>query len=369
MMNIVIVTCFDTYEHRVVLLKKVFEKSGHHVHVIVSGFRHMQKEVRKECPASYEMIPVKAYKKNLSVARLASHKGFADAAASRLEELKPDLVWALIPPNSLVKTISAYKEKHPQMKLIFDFIDMWPETMPISSMKNLAPFQYWANLRDKNLNSADMLVTECKLYWDILDKHYSGSRKETLYLARELQPFEHAVCLPEERMSLCYLGSINNIIDIECICDIIRKITVPVEFHIIGDGEKREELIQKTEHAGAKVCFHGILYDAKEKKSIFDRCHFGLNIMKDSVFVGLTMKSMDYFEYSLPIINNIKGDTWDFVEQYNIGLNYSPGMQLETDVLKKLQIERHRIREFYEANFSEKVFDENVSQFLEVLQK
>ena len=368
-MNIVIVTCFDTYEHRVDLLRKVFEKWGHHVHVIVSGFRHIQKEVRTECPVSYEMIPVRAYKRNLSVARLMSHKGFAEATISRLEELKPDLVWALIPPNSLVKTISAYKKKHPQMKLIYDLIDMWPETMPISSMKNLAPFKYWANLRDKHLNSADMLVTECKLYWEILDKHYSGYQKETLYLARELQPFEYSVCLPDDRISLCYLGSINNIIDIECICDIIRKISIPVELHIIGDGEKREELIQKTENAGAKVCFHGILYDTQEKKAVFDRCHFGLNIMKDSVFVGLTMKSMDYFEHALPIINNIKGDTWDFVDQYNIGLNYSSDMRLEVDVLKKLQKERHRIREFYEANFSERVFEEKVNQFWEKLQK
>ena len=91
--------------------------------------------------------------------------------------------------------------------------------------------------------------------------------------------------------------------------------------------------------------------------------------MKDSVFVGLTMKSMDYFEYALPIINNIKGDTWDFVDQYNIGLNYSSDMRLEVDVLKKLQKERHRIRGFYEANFSERVFEEKVNQFWEKLQK
>ena len=44
--------------------------------------------------------------------------------------------------------------------------------------------------------------------------------------------------------------------------------------------------------------------------------------MKKSVCVGLTMKSIDYFEFGLPIINNIKGDTWNAVEEYGIGINY-----------------------------------------------
>ena len=61
--------------------------------------------------------------------------------------------------------------------------------------------------------------------------------------------------------------------------------------------------------AGAEVFYHGKVFDSKEKNRIFETCHYGLNIMKDSVFVGLTMKSMDYFE-GLPIINNIQGDTW-----------------------------------------------------------
>ena len=36
--------------------------------------------------------------------------------------------------------------------------------------------------------------------------------------------------------------------------------------------------------------------------------------MKQEVFVGLTMKSIDYFEAGLPIINNIHGDTWNIVK-------------------------------------------------------
>lgn len=43
--------------------------------------------------------------------------------------------------------------------------------------------------------------------------------------------------------------------------------------------------------------------------------------MKSNVCVGLTMKSLDYFKFGLPILNNIQGDTKKLVEERNIGYN------------------------------------------------
>ena len=33
------------------------------------------------------------------------------------------------------------------------------------------------------------------------------------------------------------------------------------------------------------------------------------------------MKSIDYFSYGLPLINNIKGDTWEIVNDKGYGIN------------------------------------------------
>ena len=49
---------------------------------------------------------------------------------------------------------------------------------------------------------------------------------------------------------------------------------------------------------------------------------FGINMMKPGICVGLTMKSIDYFCYGLPLINNIPGDTWKLVEKEQIGINH-----------------------------------------------
>lgn len=66
---------------------------------------------------------------------------------------------------------------------------------------------------------------------------------------------------------------------------------------------------------------HGEVYDSTRKQEIFNRCRFGLNLMKSHIIVALSMKSIDYFQSGLPVINNLSGDTWDFIEMYNAGYN------------------------------------------------
>ena len=273
-------------------------------------------------------------------------------------------MWVLVPPNSFVKEAAKYKKRNPNVKLIFDLIDLWPETMPISKFKSLPPFQYWKRLRDNYLNSADQIVTECNLYHEKLPRNINRSKVHTLYLARRKGKFNPNLKVPEDKIALCYLGSINNIIDISVIVNIIEQIVQykPVELHVIGDGEKRDIFIKNCENAGAIVIYHGKVYEEDEKQKIFDSCHYGLNIMKDSVFVGLTMKSMDYFEAGLPIINNIHGDTWDYIEKYGIGINYRGN--IINDLKLGNDYERDKVRTFFEENLSTESFEKKMKSII-----
>lgn len=367
--DVVIVNCFDTYEHRVDLLAEYFSAQGQAVHVITSDWRHFQKEIRTQCPEGYEMLHVKPYTRNFSAERLLSHHYFAKDAMARAEQLRPKLLWVLIPPNSLAKCAARYKEKYPETKLVFDLIDMWPETMPISRFKTLPPFSFWRDLRDQYIDRADAVVTECDLYQKLLRDKCAPEKLHTLYLARKIKMNNSAPNPPHDRVALCYLGSINNIIDIPCISQIIGSIDAPVDLHIVGDGEKRDELISAASAAGANVIFHGKVYDPDEKQKIFDQCHFGLNIMKESVFVGLTMKSMDYFECGLPIINNIKGDTWNFVEEQQLGLNYTAPMRLSAQMLREAAQGRAAVRDFFVRYFSYEAFLESVERIERTLEQ
>jgi glycosyltransferase involved in cell wall biosynthesis len=322
-MKAVIVNCFDTYEDRVDLVHEFFKGQGYDVTVIHSDFRHFKKVHRKGEKEDFVFVKSNPYYKNLSVARLSSHYKYAGDAFKIVEDINPDLLYVFVPPNSLAKFAAKYKQKHKKVKLIFDLIDLWPETMPIGKAKSFPPFTLWGAIRDKSLKYADFVITECDLYQTVLGDALKGVKTETVYLAKKEIDVVSNPQLSKDEIHIAYLGSINNIIDIPKIKEIIEAIkeVKPVTLHIIGDGESKQELIDEAKAAGATVEYHGKIYDPQEKQDIFDQCYFGLNIMKDSVCVGLTMKSIDYFQHGLPIINNIPADTAEIVEKYGVGVN------------------------------------------------
>ena len=85
--------------------------------------------------------------------------------------------------------------------------------------------------------------------------------------------------------------------------------------------------------------------------------------MKNSVFVGLTMKSMDYFEGGLPIINNIHGDTWDMIDENGIGVNISFNTGYKN--FGKYDIDtRKKVRSVFEKAFSKDAFNNKVVSIL-----
>lgn len=357
-MNVAIVNCFDTYEHRVELLYNFFKANGDNVRVYTSDFRHIEKVKRTDDKKDYIFIESMPYMKNISPQRLYSHHKTAKDLFKRLGVQKIDLLWVLVPPNSFVKEAAKYKIKHSKVKLIFDIIDMWPETMPLERFEKIPVVGMWKNLRDNWLDYADYVVTECDLFQEKLKGFIKNEKMSTIYLAREIVSYKGNPMPPDNKIALCYLGSINNIIDIPTISQIINEARniKPVVLHIIGDGENRCKLIEEAKQAGAEVRYHGKVYDSKKKQDIFDSCHYGLNIMKSSVYVGLTMKSMDYFEAGLPIINNIYGDTWDAVCEKKIGVNID-----NLNFSNYNYLIRENVRLFFEKEFSILAFENKLN--------
>ena len=87
--------------------------------------------------------------------------------------------------------------------------------------------------------------------------------------------------------------------------------------------------------------------------------------MKDSVEVGLTTKSLEYFSMGIPLINNIRGDTWDIVEEYGAGINYRD----LSYVLSEIQNEGDELRDnalkCYSELFTPDVFRKKFCEAME----
>lgn len=364
-----IVSCSDHYGHRLWAVDDVLKKLGYETIYLTSDFDHNTKKTYKCDNEDFVQIHARPYKKNLSLDRILSHMFFSRDVFSYIEKgEEPDLIYAIVPPNFVGHYGAKYKAKHKNVKMIFDIFDLWPETFPSGKIKKLlAPvFSVWSWVRNHALPKADFVICECEMFKDKLNLK---EKAKTVYLCQKslgdkaLEPK-----LSEEKIDLCYLGAINNIISIPHIEWVIKEIVKekPVCLNIIGAGEKQNELIEAAKNAGAEVVFHGAVFDEVKKQEIISRCHFGLNIMKESVCIGLTMKSVDYFRHGLPIINNIKGDTSRFVEERKIGvqLDSSCADKIVNMKINDILAMRKNVEKVFEEFFEEKVITEKYADII-----
>ena len=348
-----IITCFESNEERLNYIYDACLSRNFEVKAISSDFSHIRKQKRTDLSDRITYLETRPYSRNMSVRRMLSHYIFAKNAFTYIENAKPDLIWLIAPANSLIMRAKQYKAKHPEVKLIIDIIDMWPESLPLNTDKSLFPFSLWRNLRSKNIFCADHLVTECDFYHEILKKEYDGPIT-TIYWARDNSDVINDPKYDDD-LNLIYIGSINNIIDTKKIRDIVSKCNKKIKFHIIGEGEKTDRFINELSGI-CEVKYYGAVREENRKCEIFNKCHAGINIYHDNLYIGFTTKCIDYFEHGLPIINNIKGDTWKMVMDNDAGINISDKIEIDWDLLMKQRSNFQQIVELYNKNFTKDVF-------------
>ena len=377
MNKILILSAFDNYSYavRIKYVEKYFENIGYDVSILSADFDHRNKRKYQVERKNLNYVHVRPYKKNLSIARILSHREFAQKAFKYAEKVRPDIIYVSTPPNFLFRYANMYKKKHKTSKIIFEIGDMWPETLPVSDniKKLISPcLNIWRMLRNKYMRCADGVVFECELFYKHLRDIVAGIPSEIIYLTKDLNGKETKVSAPSLKngLSFCYVGSLNNIFDENLTSKFLNQIALkyPVTFHLIGGGEKKNQFLKMLKNV--KIIDHGIVYDETEKAEIYSQCHMALNLMKTNVFVGLTMKSIEYFAAGLPVINNIPEDTKNIVEKNGCGFNYTGDMDdviawLETLNDRKIDDMKNESYKIYEENFKVQVFDNKLKKLLE----
>lgn len=302
-----------------------YVKKGYDVIYVTSDFDHMTK--KRYCFNEYKnskQLHVISYKKNLSISRILSHLMFSYKTFYMLLACKPELVYVEVPNNSLVKSSAKYKKIN-NAEIIVDVFDMWPESMPVKTKNMIVNrgFNIWRNFRNKNLKFADQIWIECDYYRELLSAQKINLPMETKYLTLENAETSIETKVSEDEIDLCYLGSINNIIDISLIEKIVSELAKNkrTRIHIIGDGERKDEFLEILKQNSIEIIDHGKVYKIDKLQEIFNQCWFGVNVLREGLAIGITMKSISYFRGGLPIINTVQGDTSRFVEECNIGIN------------------------------------------------
>ena len=374
-MRIAIITNSSSYEPRMDLTVDFFLRNGHKVTRIESDFIHREKVKIEKKAKDTIYIDTIPYKRNLSFRRLFSHYNFAKKVYKLLNTQTYDLIYVFIPANALLKFTAIYKKNNPAVKLVTDVIDLWPESLPFRHFKKIWPITQWAAFRNDNLCRCDNIILEFGLYQKILREHIKDVKNSVIYWPRKISLECPEFTENGNELNICYLGSINNIIDIDFINNLLVELSklMKTVLHIIGDGEKKDEFLIKLSAAGISYIYYGSVYDEYKKMEILSRCDYGLNIMKRSVCVGVTMKSVDYMHAGIPMVNNIRGDIWELIESYSLGINCESETYVDmarrlVDDRSIMNKNRRDIRLFYERFFSEEAYNRQMEKcFSELL--
>lgn len=331
-MRVLVISCFarKTNYSRGNFIYEYFKNNNHDCYLVHSEFQHGSKKFVRYNDDNWIPIKTLAYNSNVSVKRLSSHLIFGIKTMKVIKRLKPELVYIAVPPNS-VSFLALSLSKKLGFKTIVDIVDLWPESLPFSNkLKRLfGPIlNFWKSLRESKLETADSIMYECSLYQEFLEKNIKKLKHKNtsiIHLAKSgivnsNPKFQSCV---EGTLNICYLGYINNLIDTDLIIKFLGDINKKrkVKLSIIGTGDKKDLFISDLKKNNIEHIDYGTVFEEDKKNKIMAFCDFGLNLYKGNTMIGLTYKSIDYLSAGLPLINSIKSDTWDFVENSNIGIN------------------------------------------------
>lgn len=437
-MKVAIVTHSSTFEDRAEAVAQFFEEKGHTAVRVFSDFDHHGKRTVQREAENHVYIHLRPYTRNLSLTRLMAIRRFALDAGAYLESGGFDLIYFMIPANSFAAEAERIRRKT-GVRVIFDLIDLWPESLPLRAAAHLTPIRRWRNLRDHHLGCADVIFTECGFYREQLD--LPENRTYTLYwcklsgdnkyrasgerirtdpggapnpektavhdnatrdnvardniahdnvahdnIAHDVIAHDAVVddavvrksSCPEQSLRIAYIGAINNIIDIPRIAYLLGALNRrrKVIADIIGEGEHRDDFIRELRNSGVETVCRGAVYEEDRKAEILSRCCLGINVMRTDVHVGLSMKSIDYLSYGVPLINSIKGDLWEFASTCGIGVNIPDNLMTMTEEDLNLLLDRliavaedsqarRRCVNLYRKNFTQDAFNRTLERALE----
>lgn len=326
---------------------------SHDVLLITSRFRHYDKSFRRHEDAAatsngrlrVKLLDEPGYRKNVSLARVASHRVFVRNLARWLhspQAAEQDIVYSAYPLMATNLLLGKHKARL-GYKLIVDVQDVWPESFSsvVPFLKKvphkLLPFASRAN---RAYRCADALVAVSQTYLDRAKEANPNVPGEAVYIGTDFA----AIAPPPPRFRskttrLFYLGTLSYSYDVETVCKGVRKLLDDgenVELHIMGGGPDLDRLKQ---YACDGIKFYGYIPYA-EMMSVAKGCDIAVNAIHSYAMQSITNKLSDYMALQKPILNSQVHDEVAEVLTLLPHENYRSGdvdgfVQAAKDILKR----------------------------------
>lgn len=340
--NLLIITLFSEINNINSRVYKIYKAFSSDTTIVTPNFDHGSKKYKSkskfnnDSKLKIDFLSVISYNKNISIKRIVSHVIFAIKLQKYLTNMnkKPDIVICLMPTSSAAYIAGKYC-KRKKIMFVVDVIDLWPDSLiPLSkNIKFINIFiKPWTKLTNKAYKLADYISGESKYYSDAAREINNNVPHSYTYLGVDKKCIEQIIQSESNNnprkqkglIYLCYGGNLGNSYDFDDILNAIKVIQnngIKYKMMFIGEGEKRRYIEKYTRNNNMNIEITGRL-NYNNYIKILSICDIGFNSFKDGTKVVHSYKFNDYCACGLYIFNNLKGETSDIIEEYDVGINY-----------------------------------------------
>jgi len=331
----------------------------HDVTIITTNFNHRTKKKHniKNSKRKIVFIDVPEYKRNIDFKRFFSHGVFAFRLYKFLKQSieKPDKIYCILPTASSGYACYRYCKKN-NIPLAIDIIDLWPESFvaitPLPKLFSILTYP-WKKLSTFIYKNADYAFSESVEYSNYAERYRKKSHVLPVYLGTDIDKYNKLIEIssifiqkPENELWLAYGGGLGNSYDFEVILEALLKLKNNnynnIKFWFIGGGIKQQYINDLITKNNLNATITGFL-PYHDYLKYLTLCDIAINSFNRNTKVVHSYKFNDYILCGLAILNNLKGETYNFVEKYNIGINFDYENIKLYSVLKALIINREQI--------------------------
>jgi glycosyltransferase involved in cell wall biosynthesis len=344
-------------------LARVLASRGHDVTWWTCTWSHRRKairavprDIREDENFGVRLVAVRPYEKNVSLARLGSHRDFGknferlaneSIAAGQME--RPDIIIASLPPLES-PTAALRLARRLDATLVVDVQDLWPETFerlvpgPAFFRRLVTPLllRKMRATRRAVINAADAVSFTTHTYAEALHGEVApGTPTHVCYLGAYPQEFPATTPLVNHvpllggigeaavPLQCVYSGSLEVGQDLDALVAAARQLAAQgtaVTIHVAGAG-RMEPLVRRAADTIGGAChieMHGLL-GRHDYVKLLASCDVGLVLVRPESQVVVPNKACDYAAAGLALVNSLPGELERMIETHAAGLAYTAG--------------------------------------------
>jgi len=348
-------------------LARVLAARGHDVTWWTATWSHRRKaarnaplSIRDDENFAVRLVAVRPYEKNVSLARIGSHRDFGrtferlaseGVASGQLE--RPDIILASLPPLEGPEAAARLAHRLDSV-FVCDVMDAWPETFarilpgPDWMRRTLATvfLRGLEQRRNAVLAAADAICAQSETLLTRSSPRIGAATaprpQHVCYLGAYLQEYPEPPRLsPAEidargaaaenppPLACVYAGSLESGQDLDALVTAARLLTAAgcsAEIHVAGTGalEGRLRNAAAALSGSTSLVVHGLLARG-EYVTLLSRADVGLVLVKPETLVAVPYKACDYAAAGLAIVNSLPGELEGLISEHGAGLTYRAG--------------------------------------------